>query len=132
VQRGHPVVGSCDTHCLTVLWSTQAKLEVIVLQAAWHWDSDSSIINNPLGEPDHTALYVGLLSVWGSMDSDHIFPPISCESSLTRDPERQMKESSENGASLWELCKKNLEGSFFTRGPDGYVKEGCGDGHLSA
>jgi len=33
------------------LWSTQAKVEGIVLKAAWHWGSDSSVVNDPLGEP---------------------------------------------------------------------------------
>ena len=31
------------------LWSTQAKVEAIELKAAWHWDDDSSVINDPLG-----------------------------------------------------------------------------------
>jgi len=26
-------------------------VEGIVLKAAWHWGSDSSVINDPLGEP---------------------------------------------------------------------------------
>jgi len=42
------------------LWSTQAKVEGIVPKAAWQWGRDSSVVNNPLGEPDHTPLYVGL------------------------------------------------------------------------
>jgi len=35
---------------LTGFWSTQAKVEGIMLKAAWHWDSDCSIVNDPLGE----------------------------------------------------------------------------------
>jgi len=46
------------------LWSTQAKVEGIVLKAAWHWGRDTSVVNDPLGEPGHAPLYVGLLSVW--------------------------------------------------------------------
>jgi len=42
--------------------------------SAWHCGTDSSVVNNPLGEPDGTPLYVGLLFVWGSMDGDIIFP----------------------------------------------------------
>ena len=32
---------------------------------------------------------------------------------------------------LWELCEGNLEGGSFARDPEGYVKEGSGNGHLS-
>jgi len=53
---------------LTGPWSTQAKVEGIVLKAAWHWGSDRSVVNDPLGEPGRAPLYVGLPSVWGSMD----------------------------------------------------------------
>ena len=42
------------------LWFTQAKVEGIVPKAARHWGRDSSVVNNPLGEPDRTPLYVGL------------------------------------------------------------------------
>jgi len=31
----------------------------IVPRAAWHWGSDSSVVNDPLGEPGHSPLYVG-------------------------------------------------------------------------
>ena len=57
------------------LWSTQAKVEGIMLKAAWHWGSDSSVVNNPFGGPCHTPLYVGLLSMWASVDSDRMFLP---------------------------------------------------------
>jgi len=57
-------------------WSTQAKVEGIVLRAAWHWGRDSSVINDPLRERDCTPFYVGLLSVWGSMDGGLMFFPI--------------------------------------------------------
>jgi len=55
------------------LWSTQAKVEGIVPKAAGHWGRDSSVVNHPLGEPGHTPLYIGLLSVWGSVDGDLMF-----------------------------------------------------------
>jgi hypothetical protein len=55
------------------LWSTQAKVEGIMLRAVCHWGRDSSVVNNPLGEPGHTPLQVGLLSVWGFMDGDLMF-----------------------------------------------------------
>jgi len=49
-----------------------------------HWASDSSVINNPFGEPGRLPLYVGLPSAWASVDGDCFFP-ISWESALTGD-----------------------------------------------
>ena len=73
ICRGYPVEGNCDTRWLMGLWSTEAKVEGIVPKAAWHWGSDSSVVNNPFGEPCHTQLYVGLLSAWASVDGDRMF-----------------------------------------------------------
>jgi hypothetical protein len=42
------------THWLTGLLSAQAKEEGIVMKAAWHRGSNSSVINNPLGAPGCT------------------------------------------------------------------------------
>ena len=41
--------------------------------AAWHWGTDSSVFNDPLGEPGCTPLYVGLPSAWGSVEGDLMF-----------------------------------------------------------
>jgi len=69
--------GGCyDTHWLTGLWSTQAKVEGNVLRAAWHWSRDSSVVHDPLGEPGRTPSYVGLPSAWGSVDGVLMFLPI--------------------------------------------------------
>jgi hypothetical protein len=38
------------TRWLTGLWSTHAKVEGIVPKATKHWNSNSSVINNPLEE----------------------------------------------------------------------------------
>jgi hypothetical protein len=73
--RVYPDEGCYDTRWLTGLWSTQAKMEGFVLKAAWHWGSNCSVINDPLGEPDRTQLYVGLPFTWGSVDGDQIFSP---------------------------------------------------------
>jgi hypothetical protein len=75
VWRVYPVEGCHYAHWLTGLWSTQAKVEGIVLKAAWYWGSDSGVINDPLGEQGHTPSYVGLLSMWGSVNGDLIFSP---------------------------------------------------------
>ena len=56
--RAHPDEGCYDTGWLTGLWSTQVKVEGIVLKAAWHWGRDCSVVNDPLGEPGRTPLYV--------------------------------------------------------------------------
>jgi hypothetical protein len=71
--RALPDEGCYNTCWLTGLWSTQAKVEGIVLKAAWHWGRDCSVVNDPLGEPGCTPLHVGLLSTWGSVDGDHMF-----------------------------------------------------------
>jgi hypothetical protein len=71
----YPVEVYCNTRWLTELWSTQAKVEGIVLNAAWQWGRDCSVVNEPLGEPGRTPFYVGLLSAWGSVDGDgHLSP----------------------------------------------------------
>ena len=82
--KGYPVEGYYGTRWQTGLWFTQAKREG-VLEAAWNWGSDSSVANDPLGEPRCTPLYVGLPSAWGSVDGDRMFSPISWEGSLTGD-----------------------------------------------
>jgi len=83
--RGYPGEGYYGSLWLTGLWSTQVKVEGIVLKAAWHWSSDSSVVNYPLEEPSRTPVYVGLPSVWGSVDSDHMISPFLWECSLTGD-----------------------------------------------
>jgi hypothetical protein len=49
VWRGYPVKGYYDKCWLMGLWSTQATVEGIMLKAAWHWGSDSSVVNDSLG-----------------------------------------------------------------------------------
>jgi hypothetical protein len=75
VWRVYPVEGYYETRWLTGLWSTQAKLEGIVMKAAWHWGRDSSAVNDPHGEPGCTPVYVGLPSAWGSVDGDYMSSP---------------------------------------------------------
>jgi len=61
------------TRWLTRLWFNQTKAEGILLNTAWHWGSDSSFVNNPLGESGRTPLYVDILSAWGSVDGGYVF-----------------------------------------------------------
>jgi len=65
------------TQCGGLLRQTLANgarvVEGIVLKAAWHWDANSSVVNDPLGEPSRSPLYVGLPSAWGSVDGDCMF-----------------------------------------------------------
>jgi hypothetical protein len=84
----YPVEGCHCTHWITGLWSTQAYVEGIVPKVAWHWGSDSSVINDPHGEPGRAPLYVGLLSTWGSVDCDLMFFPNSEEGSFFGDCSR--------------------------------------------
>jgi hypothetical protein len=55
VRRGNRCEGytllSVTTHAgwLKGLWPTQAKMAGIMLKATWHWDRDSSVVNDPLG-----------------------------------------------------------------------------------
>jgi hypothetical protein len=76
VWRVYPVEGCYDTRWLTGLWSTQAKVEGIVPRAAWHCGRESSVVNDPLGEPGRTPLYVDLPSTWGSVEVGFMFFPI--------------------------------------------------------
>jgi hypothetical protein len=69
----YPVEGYCDTHWLTGLLYSQAKVEGIVLKAEWHWGCDCSVLKDPLGELGRTSFYVGLPSAWGSVDGDQMF-----------------------------------------------------------
>jgi hypothetical protein len=64
VWRGYPDEGYYDTQWLTGLWSTQPKVESIRLKAAGYWGSDSSVVNDRLGEilVGRTQFYVGLPS----------------------------------------------------------------------
>ena len=62
---GHSVEGYYDIRWLTGLWSTQSKVEVIVLKAAWHWGSNRSVINDSLGKKAstnfiHSSVLLGL------------------------------------------------------------------------
>jgi hypothetical protein len=72
---GTPVEGYYDTRWLTGLRSTGGQMEGIMLRAAWHWGSNSSVVNDRFGEPGCTPLYVGVLFSWGSVDGDSMFSP---------------------------------------------------------
>ena len=66
----------------------QTKVEGIMLKAAWHWISDGSVVNNLLGEPGCTPLYVGLLSAWGSVDGDQMLSLFLWEGSVVGDSDK--------------------------------------------
>ena len=80
--REYPDEGCYDTRWLAGLCSTRAKVESIVLKPVWHWGSNSSVVNDPFGEPGRTPLYVDHPSTWSSMDGDRMFSPFSWEGSL--------------------------------------------------
>jgi hypothetical protein len=58
-------------------------------KAAWHWGSDSSVVNDPLGEPGRTPLYVGFLSTGGPVDADLMFFQIFQEGCFFGDSSRR-------------------------------------------
>jgi hypothetical protein len=60
-----------------------------VSKAAWYWGSDSSVINDPLGEQGRTPFYVGLPSTCGSVDGDLMFFPILEEGFFFGDSSRR-------------------------------------------
>jgi hypothetical protein len=51
---GHTLMRVAMTCWLMGLWSTQAKVEGVVLKAAWHWGRDCSVVN---GSPSGTRPY---------------------------------------------------------------------------
>ena len=71
----YPVGSGYDTRWLTGHWSTQAKVEGTVPRAAWHWGRESSVVNDPLGEPVRPPSYVILPSAWGPVNGDLMFFP---------------------------------------------------------
>jgi hypothetical protein len=86
--RVFPEGGCYDTCWLTGLWSTQAKVEGIMPKTAWHWGRDSNVVNDPLGEPGHTALYVGLPFGGGGLRGQrpYVFPHTYVEGSFLWTP----------------------------------------------
>jgi len=73
---GYPDESYYHTRWVTGIWSAQAKVEAIVPIAARNWCSDNSTVNDSLGKPGGSPLYVGLPSAWGSVEGDRIFSPI--------------------------------------------------------
>jgi hypothetical protein len=59
-----------------------------VLKAARQGGSNSSVVNDPVVEPDRTPLYVGRSSAWGSVGGDLIFYPHFVGELLNWDSER--------------------------------------------
>jgi len=74
--RAYLIAGCYDTRWPRGSGLAKSKVEGIVLKAAWHWDRDCSVVNDPLREPGRTPLYVGLPSTWVPVDGDQIFSPI--------------------------------------------------------
>jgi hypothetical protein len=88
VVQGTTDEGYYDTRWLAGLWFTQAKVEGIMLKAAWHTGRHCSVVNDPLGKPGRTPLYVSLPSTWGSVDGHQMFSPFFVGGFLTGDADR--------------------------------------------
>lgn len=54
-----------------------------MMKAMWHRGSDSSVVNDPHGEPGRTPLYVCLPSAWGSEHGDRVLSPLFVRELLT-------------------------------------------------
>ena len=80
--------------------------------------SDSSVVNNLVGEPDRTPLYVGLLSMWGSEDSEQMFCPFLWEGSLIGDSDRYERMNKPLALEMKHvsigILLGNMEGGSFT------------------
>ena len=57
-------------------------------KVAWNWGSDSSVINDPLGEPGHTPQHVGLPSAWVYLVGNRMFSQYFVEGLLFGDSNR--------------------------------------------
>jgi len=121
-----PVEGYDDTRWLTGLWSTHTKVEGVVLKAVWHWGSNSSIVNDPLGEPGTTPFYVVLPSAWESVGDDRRWaletdslsrgtlrgePGYGGSFTGNSDSYIRRKEGFGNGASL-SMCRASVKGTW--------------------
>jgi hypothetical protein len=149
---GYPVESYYDTCWLTGLWSTQDKVEGIVLKAAWHWCSNSSVVNDPLGELGRTQrmktfhprgapwkwLYVSpLFHGWASWlgtlrDINEWINHRLWKRSITL--HRGPAGGTWRGLiywGLWEVRFCIIRRTFFGGGSERCVKEGSGNGHLS-
>jgi hypothetical protein len=75
VWRIYPVGVCYDTRWLTVLWSTEAKVEGIMPMTAWNWGRHNSVVKDPLGIPGRNSLYVGIPSTSVSWTVTLCFSP---------------------------------------------------------
>ena len=115
-MQGYPDECYYYTRWLTGLWSTQAKVEGIVLKAACHWGRDCSVMNDPLGEPGCTPLYAALPPTRGSVDHEQmfsVFPFLGIQKEGTGD----RHHSPWGGLIYWELEKAVEMDTLLHRGP---------------
>lgn len=69
---------SCTGYYLDDLWLLRHTLtyrEGIVLNPAWNWGSNSSVVKDPLQEAGCIPLYVGHPTARGSVDGDRMLFP---------------------------------------------------------
>jgi len=83
-MEGYPDEGYYDTLANGALVYPSQGGKVSVLKAAWHWGSDCSVVNDPLG--NKAGPHVCRPSIHlGSMDGDQMFSPFLYEGSLIGD-----------------------------------------------
>jgi len=63
--RVYPDESCYDTLANGTLVVYPSQVELIMPKAAWLWGRDCSVVNDPLGDPGCTPLYVDFPSNWG-------------------------------------------------------------------
>jgi hypothetical protein len=76
--EGMPVEGYYDTLADQGFYLPKISWKVLCRRLHDTGVVNSSIVNDPLGEPGCTPLYVGFPSAWGFADGDRILFPVRC------------------------------------------------------
>jgi len=76
------VTGVEKLPCRGLLWHMPANRALVYWSQggryciAWHWGSNRSVVNSPLGEPGLTPMYLGLQSMWAPWMVNICFPVV--------------------------------------------------------
>jgi hypothetical protein len=121
---GYTLLRVTATHWLMGLWSTQARVEGIVLKVTWQWGSDSSVVNDPLAESGRTPLAFRPRGAPWTVTV--CFPPISWRDSLTGVSERYKWMNKPLALETEHLFHKGPVGGTWRGAPLlGNLKERC-------
>jgi hypothetical protein len=76
------ITGVVRLPCRGLLWHMSVNRALVYwsqggrYRTAWHWCSNRSVVNSPLGEPGLTPMYLGLLSMWALWMVTICFPVV--------------------------------------------------------